>query len=401
MRLDLLEEREDIESNISRTLEYFISTRTSWKGELNWENYGEGSREKKEFLVKNRVNLLHPVSCDRKNLLELASQYRFGHSYFQSFVQSLYVRLLNFSLFDAFNTPRKLRVDPWRSEFDSWVIMPGNRKLRVFDFDANVCYVILKDGYDAKYFNNDISIRDKLDLAPRVIRIIPGEKWYEEEIISGLPLNRIASHLSQANAVNKVRGQLQSLYQQSCRSVETLEWIDSVFCKIEAAVASLPVVYSDVDVRLYREVSWQLMAQTKQYDYPNITTVLSHGDCQKGNVLVEFNAGDEKVHLIDWEYADRRAAHYDPLVFDLDARSSYGLAERIASRLSDKAGFLEDKLWQQHLDWPTVALFLLEDLLLKLEEQNIPGLRKKSAALAQFACEVTRAIRDFGIRGKD
>jgi hypothetical protein len=49
MRLDLLEEREDIESNISDTLERFISTKMSWKGQLRWENYDEGSSTKKKI----------------------------------------------------------------------------------------------------------------------------------------------------------------------------------------------------------------------------------------------------------------------------------------------------------------------------------------------------------------
>jgi hypothetical protein len=35
-----------------------------------------------------------------------------------------------------------------------------------------------------------------------------------------------------------------------------------------------------------------------------------------------------------------------------------------------------------------VAIFLLEDLLVRLQEQQIPGLKKKSDGLMQFLVEV-------------
>ncbi|MBM4029621.1 MAG: hypothetical protein FJ280_30120, partial [Planctomycetes bacterium] len=125
-----------------------------------------------------------------------------------------------------------------------------------------------------------------------------------------------------------------------------------------------------------------------------ITTALTHGDFQPANIL----AAGEGTWLVDWEYADRRQAGYDGLVFGLAARFPRGLAGRLADFVTHG--------WPAAApggaaDWPGLtltdretrrlhaALFGLEELALHLEENAQPVFTRPGEGLLILLQELT------------
>jgi hypothetical protein len=130
-----------------------------------------------------------------------------------------------------------------------------------------------------------------------------------------------------------------------------------------------------------------------------VATAQTHGDLQPGNVL----AGDGRVWIIDWEYTARRQSGFDALTYSLGSRFPGGLARRALSAVVDGGPGEADLL----NDWPglswetragrcrTLAIFLLEELVLRIRESEDTGFHCLSPGTGQFFAEVERASRDL------
>ena len=81
---------------------------------------------------------------------------------------------------------------------------------------------------------------------------------------------------------------------------------------------------------------------------------------------------------------------YDILVFELQARKTIGLAERIKMLDINKFKWMYQSLAIPNLDLKDemIKVFLLEDLCLRIEELKIPTLKYKSLSLENFIKEV-------------
>jgi hypothetical protein len=108
----------------------------------------------------------------------------------------------------------------------------------------------------------------------------------------------------------------------------------------------------------------------------SIWTALTHGDLQPANILID----GQNVWLIDWEYSARRQAGYDALTLGLGARFPSGLSRWGGREMIEIFDSAVAKLgpWPG-LDWADathryvhIALFLLEELVLHLEENANP-----------------------------
>ena len=106
--------------------------------------------------------------------------------------------------------------------------------------------------------------------------------------------------------------------------------------------------------------------------------MLAHGDFQPANILVDA----DRLWLIDWEYSGRRQAAYDVLTFMLESRFTRGLSGRLQRLITQ--GIPDGGLWPDFScyanGWQDSrrrllygSLFLLEELALRLEENQNPS----------------------------
>lgn len=158
----------------------------------------------------------------------------------------------------------------------------------------------------------------------------------------------------------------------------------------DLAIDNLPPVYKSEDkqkiIMLFEEISKSITAK-------EINLAKTHGDFQPANIIIDSNQNN-RSYVIDWEYSKQRCFLYDVLVFEVQARKTIGLAERIKMLDMDKFKWIYQSLDIPYLDLKDemIKVFLLEDLCLRIEELKIPTLKHKSLNLENFIKEVEHIL---------
>lgn len=399
MRLDLLLAREPFPDVFAATLEKYLEQRLGWRGEVRWRNGRSGRSD--SFLVNDKLNLIFPPSAATEQLRTLAAEYAFHPNPLRRLLQELYVRYAMTHPWRWWLASAHVDINPWREDFSSWVILGGNHSVRILDLERDCSVVVRKLGFQQEFLDAAIDLRVRHpDLpGPRLLEWDSAAGWYEEELIRGLPLNRVADTDRAELTLMAARQEMASLYERTAAEVPLPHWIEDRQERIGEAVAELPPVYGEpVRLRILAvadQLANQLRRATTTAMVPTATT---HGDFQPGNILIPDQGVNVPVYLIDWEYSAVRCRWYDALVFDLNSRFPAGLSQRVATWSEDEVRRAKTLGWcgchglGQWAAHDLVAIFLLDDLLLRLRENDIPGLLQESNGLRVFLTELNALI---------
>jgi hypothetical protein len=281
-------------------------------------------------------------------------------------------------------------VDPPVRRAEHLLIMPGNRRVRVFDFDRRVCRVLLKDGFPTRVMETEVAVRGgtREGPFPPITQVAPDLSWFEEPLVAGRVLPRLPPWTRAEPLKERALTALAAFTRASRREVSAAAHLDGVRSRVALAAAEVQTRYGAAAAApaTFAAALADLAASAKTF-----TISTTHGDFQPGNILV--TAGDGKVLILDWEHSDTRIADYDALVLGLASRSAQHLAARV---LAFVRGVIPAGLGPEaaDLEWrrATAAAFLLEDLRFYLEESvEVPGSRP-SAGLAALG----RALSALG-----
>jgi hypothetical protein len=191
---------------------------------------------------------------------------------------------------------------------------------------------------------------------------------------------------------------LACLVTHTCEQVPLDEYVEGLRTRIQTLVGDNRLL-STAQKRALKEHAAALSAHIRRLSSAvggQIATALTHGDFQPANVLVD----GERVWLIDWEYAARRQAGYDALVYGLRARFPRGLAHRLDEFVAQGP---EADRW--HTRWPRcgwqgaddrflyAVLFWLEELSLHLEENANPSFVQPGEGLPILMGEIDLWIK--------
>ena len=396
MRLDLLLDREPFKEVFSRTLSGYLASQFSWSGKICWQR--SKPLLQNYFLVNKKLNLIYPQTLNTQTLRLMASEYGFHPNLIRRKVQQLYVHYaITIPLRSLLSTYYVL-TDPLPVVCANWCIIPGNSSIRIVDLENNECIVLQKDGFNKNHMRDLINIRKQYPElpGPKIYRSNLTAGWYVEERIQGLPLNRLGDNLRIKNATNSARQSMLHLYKQTSSKVDFLLWRQSVTQKINDALDRLPEIYpSSLRQQVTNSVNNLVSFLVKIHTVGMmVDTAQSHGDFQPANILIPTVSDQRNVYLIDWEYTDKRCRWYDAMVFELNSRSPIGLAGRVHQWLSN-----EDQAYQS-VEWCglnkvesfsryVIFTFLLEDLLFRLVDTTIPGLRKPDKGFLTFVDELS------------
>jgi hypothetical protein len=286
-------------------------------------------------------------------------------------------------------------VDPPIPDADTLLVMPGNRRIRVFDFQRQVCRVLLKAGFTTRVMETELSIRGASlpGPFPPITRVAPDLRWFEEPLLRGAVLPRLPPWTRRAPLEARALAALGHYTAPTHHSVSASAHLDSLSARIRLAAAEVQERYGpDAAVPARHLGALEALAATAE----TLTVGLTHGDFQPGNIFVV--AGHQDVLIIDWEHAATRLAAYDALVFGLGSRSALGLAARAFGFVHGTripAGLVPaaaDPAWRL----ATLAVFLLEDLLFYLDESvEVPGSRP-SAGLTALGRELDVLVPELG-----
>jgi len=248
-------------------------------------------------------------------------------------------------------------VEPELPHEEERLVLPGNRRIRVFDFSSRRTRVFLKRGFPASAIRTEVSVRGGRASGPFQPILAAGETWFEEEIFDGVPLPRCAPWVDRPALARAALAALDTWLDRTARRADARAHVEGLVerCLGRGPGQGLPTSVHDA---LARAV---LRLAPVASELGEVSLAVGHGDMQPGNVLAPRTGLD--VRLIDWEYSAERWREFDRLTWALRARWGPGLAARLVAFVQGRrlAG-LDDLAREESTRRRQAAMFLLEDL---------------------------------------
>ena len=385
----------------------YLSLKKNWDGEIIWNEYG--GKDSLNLLVNKNTNLIFPALSVSKDIWPLAKEYSYHVNPYKRFAQTLYVLLSISKAFRNLLASQFLSIHPCPESFSNICILPGNHSIRIINLDLNECLVLSKLGYRSDKLANAVLLRTSFSElpGPKIIDWDLSDGWYTEERIFGLPLNRLSNKDTQAKAMDEVRLFLNAMYDDTSELLPASKWFEAKFIQLDMAIEMLPVCYSYSIKKKIIDLKLHLTSLAENYTDPNylLENANTHGDLQAANLLAPSDHSENNVYIIDWEYTGNRIRHYDAFVYNLDARSPHGLAQRINKLLHNETAMASIIAWcgskttVQHDTSLFVLTFIVDEFLFRLDDTTIPNLSEPSKGFLSFIDEAMRVnifSRNYG-----
>jgi len=397
MRISLLLEREPFGRILEETLPPLLSALSGRPHAVRWQGHGrvDGARGGQAWLCNARLNAIFRPAATDASFAPVVREFSRSPRWWSRPLQRAYVAAAIRRPTAAWLADGGMVVSPPLENADALVILGGNHRLRVVDGPARVCHVIAKAGSDPAFLRAELALRRSApDLPiPRLCSVAPAEDWFTEELIPGTPLNRLAGSADRARAFAAARAALGRLVARTLRPVGVKDYVDSLVRDVEDARSAASLLAS---ATLGRTAASLARVVERLPGPSTVDTAETHGDFQPGNVLVARDG----VWLIDWEYTGRRQAGFDVLTHGLAARFPAGLAARVQEATCDGLG--RSMQGWPGVDWSTadarrraLALFLLEELVVRVRENASPRFRALTPGTPRLFEEIDRAAEDL------
>lgn len=257
------------------------------------------------------------------------------------------------------------RASPQVPNASSILVVPGNQRIRLFDFERGVVRVVLKRGFSPTTMAQEIRVRRSHETEPWALPILAAasdSSWFEENIVASYALPRCPPWFPKQELERKALGALESWARSSTRQVHIQEYVEQQRHAIGQHILELVERFPNAGLGVALDEANGLARLAQQLGQIELT--LSHGDFQTGNVLV--TKSDRRIVLIDWEHSAERWKYYDRMVLGLGTRSPRGLDARWRLFLNGQSSgrsVLDElpisKTWRTG----ACALTALEDLL--------------------------------------
>ena len=397
MRISLLLRREPFGPILERTLTKFWSAQLGSPHDVVW-----GRRAAREtgqrWLYNGLVNAIFVPGVSAGAFGPVRREYGRSRSLWQRPLQWLYVQAATRSPTAKLLARPAMSVSPPVPGAEELLVLGGNNRIRLLDRGLRRSYVVLKDRFNSHFIDRELTLRQAAWPlpAPELIKVAADGSWFAEAYVEGTPLNRLSTESSAASALDQVSTGLQRLSEATEERIAPSAYAGEVSLAIDELLDGHPWLDGAGKAGLER-VAAEIATLVREggSSVGEIATVQTHGDFQPANILVN---GDQ-AWLIDWEYTARRQRAYDPLVYALGTRLPPG---QLASRVSQA---IEGDLPGQSLllDWPhlqwgdrthravALALFLLEEMALRLEEAANPQFHGATSDFRWFQLEVKDA----------
>lgn len=396
MKLQQLLKRENFPRILIDSISTYFEATSAWEGEIIWGRHGDS--KSLNFLINDKLNIIYPCSMAKEQLMPLVAEYSYSKHPLRSWAQKIYINFALSAGFRSFFASGKLQITQMDLLPSYICILPGNHTNRIVSFDNDECIVILKTGFSAIRLENTVAIRSSYpDLpGPKLLESNLMQGWYREERIFGMPLNRVSNSEQVNKALSSVKLFLDKMYDATMINEEFSVWMEGKRQKIEGAINSLPSCYARTDIQEVKLTKSMLFLTCHNLidDCYAVKVSQSHGDLQDANLLLPSDPDKREVYIIDWEYADRRCAHYDWFVYGLQSRSPNRLAERIGALIKANKSERSSIAWFDLSEADDMAirrlilLFLVDEFLFRLDDTCLPNLDEKADGFITFIKEI-------------
>jgi hypothetical protein len=277
------------------------------------------------------------------------------------------------------------RTSPALPDARRRLVLPGNQRIRVFDFGAGTVRAMLKVGSADGAIRNELAIRGAKAKGP-FPPITAGDAsagWFEEPIIEGYALPRVPPRFDEERLAERAAVALDEWSGLTVRSVDAGDHAESLRGEIRGALDATPEG-GDAWREVVTGAAWLADVASKA---GTVELARVHGDFQPGNVLVSPNGQD--VTIVDWEHSAIRFRPYDRFVFGLASRTGGRISARLEAFVgghgpSTLKGFPRDRSYRS----AAAAMFVLEDLLWFARESAAGPYRRASGGLFNYRNEL-------------
>lgn len=337
LRIHELKQREDYDGHFLASIEAILHS-------LAPNDQHEVRAASGAAKAKDQLWYLHPFFevyvtrsvCDDA-LAYLRQAYRHTPFARRRIAQALFVDVAAFPLVFRSSLQPAFRLNPGLPNADRLMLMPGNQRFRVFDFERRRIRLVAKDGFTPEGLSREYALRQML--AHKFSWILPSyaiaedqisntrPSIYEEELLNAYPLNREAQESRRLLAETRAFRALEEL-----ESVQSYHYDPEFYLSLkrghfEEAKENLCTRFGGLNFE-HVEACWS-RCEDLLLEVDQIEVCLSHGDFQAGNILIRAKSDPLKIAIIDWEDAGYRASCYDALTYCLSTRSPHKLDMRL------------------------------------------------------------------------
>ena len=407
MRLSLLLSREPFPVIFEQTLSQFLLSWTGQPYEIHWRPkrplLASHCRSGEFWLVNIYLNAIFNPQADPAIFGPVKQEFSHSLVWWRRWPQQLYVDMATSPLMAQWLAHAGVSLTPALPQAELKLIVPGNHKIRLLDYGEKTVYAIRKSGFPATFLEREIDVRrqaEELGLpVPRLKTVAGDGTWLSEDYVSGTPVNRLKDPAQARAAFAEAHQALKVLHRHTFLEVNTEKYVDLLSAEAQTHIVANALIPPG-GKRLFFHTLDSLVSQIKAL-LPacgnRLPTVLAHGDFQPANILVDA----DRLWLIDWEYSGRRQAAYDVLTFMLESRFTRGLSGRLQRLITQGIpnGGLEPDFSCYGNGWEDSrsrslygSLFLLEELALRLEENNNPIFVRLDKGLDTLQQEISHCL---------
>lgn len=408
MRLSLLLPREPFPVIFEQTLSRFLRSWTGRPYEIHWRPQrpilASPARSGEFWLVNSYLNAIFLPRADPAIFGPVKQEFSRSLSWWRRGPQRLYVDMATSPRTAKWLAHASVCLTPALPRAELMLMVAGNHKIRLLDYGEKTAYAIRKHGFPATFLAREIKIRrqaEELGLpVPRIKTVAGDGAWLSEEYVRGAPVNRLRQPAQARAAFAEAHRALEVLHRHTWREVDANEYVDLLATEAHTHIEANALMTPGSKGWFFHTLA-SLAARIKALrpaGGDRLPTVLAHGDFQPANILVDA----DRLWLIDWEYAGRRQAAYDLLTYKLESRFTRGLSGRfqkfIAQGVPD-GGLRPDfscctNGWQDSRSRLfSGLLFLLEELALRLEENDNPAFVQLDSGLQILQQEISQCLK--------
>lgn len=378
MKIQELFEREEFDEIFEKTLKRYLllssgegySVEMVSKYTLPRRNSGA-----QKFLCNGHINSIFVPGADRKVFTIINSEYGHNiHSKARAWFQKMYLLLSQSLCLSAFFANYRVFISPSIENAASKLIVGGNTKIRIFDFEASEVTVILKTGFSEDYFVRDVEIRKDFSglPAPDILNINYEGFYYTERLLLGESLRRYQPHEREV-AIKPALHLMHRVLGGTQRTVLLRDYLTVLQNQLNNYRRKLKHKLSDeTSLKLDLAIT-SIKSNASKRRHNKILISLGHGDLQYGNFLML--AGN--CCIVDWENAGERSYLYDLFTLVCGRRTDGSFSDDFLNFVTQGSvnKYREyTNIWCE-VDWKQFdnrlvygLVFLMEDLLFYCQE---------------------------------